>query len=146
MTSYYPARDGHPSMFAFEDSAGALSGKPILCISRVSGSVDGANDTAAQDAPMLTTCREAVTPLAAAAALSAAGRTQLSPERRRILKMLDDAGSRGCREGFLLLLGFGVGILSGLVHDGLARATARVRTGGARRFRITAEGQRAIEE
>jgi hypothetical protein len=60
-----------------------------------------------------------------------------------MLKMLDDAGSRGCREGFLLLLGFGVGILSGLVHDGLARGTARVRTGGARRFRDHGRGPKS---
>jgi hypothetical protein len=145
MAPYYPARDGHPSMFAIEDNAGAVSGAPIFCISGVSGSVDGANDTAARDARMRTTRREAFAPLAAAAsASSAAGRTHLSPERRRILQMLDHAGSRGCREGLLLVLGFEVGILSALVRDGLATATARVRTGGARRFRITDAGRRTI--
>jgi hypothetical protein len=60
-TPYYPARDGHPSVFASEDKAGALSGEPIFRISGMSGSVDGANDNTAQDAPMRTTCREALT-------------------------------------------------------------------------------------
>ena len=44
------------------------------------------------------------------------------------------------------VVGFEVGILPDLVRDGLATATVRIRTGGARRFRITAEGRRAIED
>jgi hypothetical protein len=145
MTPYYPARDGHPSMFATEDNAGAVSEAPILCISGGSRSVDGANDTANRDARMRTRRREAVAPLVAtASAPSAAGGTPLSPERRRLLQMLDHAGSRGCREGLLLVLGFEVGILPDLLHDGLATTTVRVRSGGARRFRITDAGRRAI--
>ena len=46
MTPCYPVRDGHPSMFAPEDSAVAVSGEPISSISPMSGSADGANDTA----------------------------------------------------------------------------------------------------
>jgi hypothetical protein len=121
---YYPVRDGHPSMFATEDNAEAVSREPILYISGMSGSMDGANDSTAREARMRAMRREAVAPLAAAAsAPSAAGRTQLSPERRRALQMLDRAGSRGCREGLLLVLGFEVGILPDLVHDGLGTAT-----------------------
>src|SRR5258707_15267332 len=98
MTPYYPARDGHPSMFAPEDNVGAVSGEPMM-----SGSVDYATDATARalhDAHIGTTHRKAVAPLAGAASSpSVAGRTRLSPEHRRILQMLDYAGSRGCREG-----------------------------------------------
>jgi hypothetical protein len=44
MTPYYPARDGHPSMFAPEDEAGPVSGEPILCISGMFGSLDDTSD------------------------------------------------------------------------------------------------------
>jgi len=46
MMPYYPVRDGHPSMFAPEDNAGAVSGEPMFSISPMSGSADGANDAA----------------------------------------------------------------------------------------------------
>jgi hypothetical protein len=145
MTPYYPARDGYPSMFPIEDNVAAVSGAPILCISDVFKSVDGPNDAGARDARMRTTRPEAVALLgAAASAPSVVGGTHLSPERRRMLQMLHHAGSRGCREGFLPVLGFEVGILPDLVRDGLATATVRVRTGGARRFRITDAGRRAM--
>ena len=145
MAPYYPARDGHPSMFANEDNAEAVSGAPFFCISSDSESVDHPNDTGARDARTRITRWEAIAPLAAAAfAPSAAARTNLSPERRRVLQILHHAASRGCREGLLLVLGFGIEILLDLVRDGLATATGRHRPGGTRRFRITDAGRRAV--
>ena len=61
MTPYYPVRDGHPSMFAPEDNAGAVSEGSINFISLISGSGDGANDAAARvihDARIRTTRRK----------------------------------------------------------------------------------------
>ena len=48
MTPYYPVRDGHPSMFAPEDNAGAVSEEPMFSISLMSVSAGGPNDAPAR--------------------------------------------------------------------------------------------------
>jgi hypothetical protein len=61
MTPYYPVSDGHPSMFASEDNAGAVSEAPIFSIFPTPGSADGANHAAARlihNARMRTTSRK----------------------------------------------------------------------------------------
>ena len=75
----------------------------------------------------------------------------LSAEQRRALKMLSAAGPQGCAGTALLGQGFRVGMLAGLVGDGLAtarRETMRVekRKITIARMCITDAGQRAIKD
>ena len=74
---------------------------------------------------------------------------KLSDQQRRALTALADMGPQGCLEGALLMHGFGAGVVSGLVRDGLA-STAKLTTRAGRRsvyvtkVRITDAGRRAI--
>jgi hypothetical protein len=75
----------------------------------------------------------------------------LSAEQRRALKMLSAAGSQGCAGTALIGQGFRVGMLAGLVGDGLAtarRETVRVDKRKIRiaRMCITDAGQQAIND
>jgi hypothetical protein len=75
----------------------------------------------------------------------------LSAEQRRALKMLSTAGSQGCAGAALIGQGFRVGMLAGLVGDGLAtarRETMRVdkRKITIARMCITDAGQQAIKD
>jgi hypothetical protein len=75
---------------------------------------------------------------------------RLSPERRRALEILADAGQNGTSEATMLTHGFWRDMLAGLVLAGLATVvTETVRAGGpslkVERYRITDDGRRMIE-
>jgi hypothetical protein len=75
---------------------------------------------------------------------------QLSTEQRRALKLLADAGERGCTGSNLFNQGFSVGMFADLVAHGLATGHREtVRAGYPKikvaRIRITDTGRRALE-
>ena len=74
----------------------------------------------------------------------AAAGSDLTGEQRRALDML--AGSHhGCTEAVLRAHGFSVGLLAGLIRNGLAKAEAEMTQAGGRvRIRITDAGRRAL--
>jgi hypothetical protein len=75
----------------------------------------------------------------------------LGAEERRALKMLSAAGSQGCAGAALIGQGFRVGMLAGLVGDGLATARREIVRVDKReitiaRICITDAGQQAIKD
>jgi hypothetical protein len=74
---------------------------------------------------------------------------KVSPDQRRALQLLADAGLSGCTESIMLAHGFKIELLAGLVRDGLVIAEPeRVRAGGRSievvRVLITEAGRRAL--
>jgi hypothetical protein len=84
------------------------------------------------------------------AAGDAAGPMKVSPDQKRALQLLADAGLNGCTESIMLAHGFTIGMQAGLVRNGWATAEPeRVRAGGRSikvvRVLITAAGRRAAQ-
>jgi hypothetical protein len=74
---------------------------------------------------------------------------RLNTDQMRALRLLDEAGPRGCTETVMLAHGFTRELLAGLVRDGLAsKRPESVSTSGrsvaVARFKITDAGQRAL--
>jgi hypothetical protein len=75
---------------------------------------------------------------------------RLIAEQRRALKILADAGLRGCTGATLLAYGFSIDMLAELVREGFATAHRETMWAGRRkirvaRVRITDAGRRSLE-
>jgi hypothetical protein len=73
----------------------------------------------------------------------------MTPEQRRALRLLGEAGQRGITVALMLAHGFAAEMLTGLVRDGLAvTAAGRPRAHGRRPevVRITDAGQAALND
>jgi hypothetical protein len=77
-------------------------------------------------------------------------RRDIKPDRIRALELLASCDN-GCPEGILQAHGFAISDMVGLVHAGLAKASAERMVAGSRtmevaRVRITAAGRRVLEK